>query len=205
MTGARSLWGSDDAYAAWVGFLDQWAEGADPDPSGLPRLAVDDMLPATWDRLLSRITDAVGTRMQRWADALTAALSAAGDEFSAGRALAQARPGLRRARALVAHPGLPEEVRDALTGLVDDLARRLQTDLERDLDAAGDRVDPAQLEARRRTLRDNPLTAVLVEPDAPWQQAPTQGARSGSDWAYDPAAPVRRRLFTDQSRTDRRD
>jgi hypothetical protein len=92
----------------------------------------------------------------------------------------------------VAHPGLPEHIRTALSDQVVALTRRLQADLEKALDTVSGQADRSLVEARRRTLRDNPLTAVLTE-EPTSRQDPARGA----DWAYDPTAPVRRRLFID--------
>ncbi len=178
---------SDDTgpYGAWAAFLTEWAAGGQPSGT-LPTLTVEDFRPDTWARLLDRVTEAVQLRLRRWADALVLALREAPDEFSTGRALTQGRTGLRAVRALTAHPGLPEEFRAGLAAMVDDVAGQVQTDLEHGVDLLA-RDDPQAAEARRRTVRDNPLTAVLdEEPVAP-----------ADDWAFDPSAPVRRRLFTD--------
>ncbi|MEU3573326.1 hypothetical protein AB0E96_33605 [Kitasatospora sp. NPDC036755] len=182
MTG---LLGSGGSYRAWADFLERWARGAPEAAEGLPPLVLEDFPEDTRERFRVRVTEALTRRLQDWSDALTAALNAAPDEFGAGRALAQARTGLRAVRALAEHPGLDEEFRTRLTEVVDERIRRFQTDQEGELDrlAALD-VDPGWLEERRRTLRDNPLTAVIAE------TAPA--SRDG--WSYDPAAPPRRRI-----------
>ncbi|MFI9239199.1 hypothetical protein [Streptomyces sp. NPDC053079] len=187
------LWGGGGgAYDVWAGHLERWATGApDTEAAALPALRAEDFPPDAWERLMRRIGDALQTRLQSWADALTAALSACGDEFSAGKALAQARSGLHAVRALAAHPGLPEEVRAGLTDVVDRQIRTLQHDQERD---AREHHDPRRGEARLRTLRDNPLTAVVGEPPA--AAAGGQGGVRTSGWDHDPTTPARRRVIT---------
>ncbi|MFI2612156.1 hypothetical protein [Kitasatospora sp. NPDC018619] len=182
MTG---LIGSGGSYRAWADFLERWADGGPEDGSALPPLVLADFPEDARERFRVRVTDALTRRLQGWSDALTAALNAAPDEFGAGRVLAQARTGLRAVRALAGHPGLDEEFRTRLAEVVDTRIRRCQADLEHELDrlAALD-ADPAWLEQRRRTLRDNPLTTVIDE------AAPA--ARDG--WSYDPAAAPRRRI-----------
>jgi hypothetical protein len=177
---SRSLWGGGGAYRAWGDFLERWAAGEPADPAGLPALAPADLPADTWQRLLARISAAVDRRLQGWADALTAALDEAADEFSVGRALAQSRTGPQAVRSLLAHPGLPEDFRTRMAAVIDEHMARLQQDLERSLDrAVTDGLDPRLAEARRRTIRDNPLTAA----------APAA-------WSYDPAAGGRRRVIT---------
>ncbi|GAA2244712.1 MULTISPECIES: hypothetical protein [Kitasatospora] len=185
MSGPAPLGGS---YQAWADHLERWSKGEPVDGAGLPPLAPADFPADTLERLQVRITDALDRRLQRWADALVAAMNAADDEFAAGRALAQARGGLHQARSLAAHPGLPAELRERLSGILDDTARRIQQDLENDLvRLAAQGADPRFVEARRRTLRDNPLTAVIAQ---------TPPADPGG-WSYDPTAVPRRRIITD--------
>ncbi|RYJ24218.1 hypothetical protein CU044_5066 [Streptomyces sp. L-9-10] len=171
MTG--SLWAHGGTYETWAAFLTEWAAGTDAaagtegasgvrsDGAGLPALRQEDFAADTWDRLRLRLTDALSARLQLCADALAGALREAADEFSVGRALAQARSGLHPVRALANHPGLPEDLRPQLLKMVDDATRSLQQDLERAVESmVSEGGDPRHVEARRRTLRDNPLTAV---------------------------------------------
>ncbi|MGK4585519.1 hypothetical protein [Kitasatospora sp. HPMI-4] len=184
MSGPATLGGP---YQAWADFLERWAGGEPVDGAGLPPLAPGDFPADTLDRLRARLESAFNQRLQGWADALTAAMNAAGDEFAVGRAVAQARGGLHRVRALAAHPALPEELRAQLAGLLDDTVRRIQRDLESDLERLTTLgADPRVVEARRRTLRDNPLTAVIAQPPP----------ADPSGWSYDPTAAPRRRIIT---------
>ncbi|MFE4371322.1 hypothetical protein ACFRMN_24370 [Streptomyces sp. NPDC056835] len=189
MTG--SLWAHGGTYETWAAFLTDWAAGGRSDGVGLPALRQEDFATDTWERLRLRLTDALSARLQRCADALGAALGEAADEFSVGRALAQARSGLRPVRALATHPGLPEDLRPRLLKMVDDATRSLQQDLERAVETmVSEGGDPRRVEARRRTLRDNPLTAVTSAPPP----VPTGEPAATGGWSYDPTATGRRRV-----------
>jgi hypothetical protein len=206
--GSSGLWGDGGAYQAWVDFLGRWAAFEPVDPTTLPKLAEEHWDSATWVRLANHLTGALDTRLVAWADALVRALGQARDDFSYGRELAQARVGLQSVRALAAHPGLPESLRERLTRLVDDQVPQIQAQLEQHLDEQLSRgVDRRLLERRRRALRDNALTAVLDQPPPPPPSPPPGTAHrpappppSGAPaapadpWAYDPAAPPRRRI-----------
>ncbi|MEV4973530.1 hypothetical protein [Streptomyces scopuliridis] len=189
MTG--SLWAHGGTYETWAAFLTGWADGGRSDGAGLPALRQEDFAADTWDRLRLRLTDALSARLQRCADALGTALGEAADEFSVGRALAQARSGLHPVRALATHPGLPEDLRPQLLKMVDDATRTLQQDLERAVESmVSEGGDPRRVEARRRTLRDNPLTAVTSAPPP----APAAEPAATGGWSYDPTATGRRRV-----------
>lgn len=178
------LWGDGGPFQAWVGFLRRWAALEPVDPATLPALPEEQWDSDTWARLGEHIGAALGARLTAWADHLVRALNGARDEFSYGRELAQARTGLHTIRALAAHPGLPESLRTALTELVDQQITQVQGQLERSLeDEARRGADPRLVERRRRTLRDNALTATLTVRPA------------GDAWSYDPAAPPRRRIL----------
>lgn len=100
--------------------------------------------------------------MELWTAAFARAAGAAADEFEFGRALQQSRTGLRAIRALATDPRLPDELRARLTGIVDGSVRGMQEQLEKQVErmrGAGDANRRA--EARLRTLRANPLTAVI--------------------------------------------
>ncbi|OIJ65162.1 hypothetical protein [Streptomyces mangrovisoli] len=184
MTG---LWADGGPYQAWVDHLRRWAALEPVDPAALPPLTQEQFDADTWARLTAHLTGALTARLVAWADAMVRALAQAHDEFSYGRELAQARTGLHTVRALAAHPGLPASLRERLTALVDEQIPQVQAQLERGLEEEARRgTDPRRVEARRRTLRDNALTATLGAPPPP---AP------GQPWAYDPAAPPRRRIL----------
>jgi hypothetical protein len=193
------VWGDGGAYAAWAAYLERWQKDLGTADDALPPLAQADFATDTWIRLTNRLIDAINGRLRLWSDALTADLGRATSEFAAGRSLGQARIGLQTLLRLVDHPGLPADLREQLRGLVErqitSLQRSLTDSLERQAASGGPRE---AIEARRRTLRDNPLTAVLT---APASAAPAPGAPvvapTADPWAYDPSQPPRRTLAID--------
>ncbi|MFG2317998.1 MULTISPECIES: hypothetical protein [Streptomyces] len=178
MTG---YWGHGGPYETWVDFLRRWAAEENPDPAALPPLAQEDFPGETWERFALHLGEALDTRLKSWAERLSEAVLAAPDEFSAGRELAQARAGLQTVRAVAGHPGLPETLRTRFRELVDGQITDLQRQLERRLDdlAAANGSDPRWVEQRRRTVRDNALTATLSPSPShpgtadPWAQTHT--------------------------------
>jgi hypothetical protein len=175
-------------YAAWAEFLDRWGAGESLDPATLPVLTPADFHADSWERLSGRIFDALVKRMRTWSETLTREFGTA-DEFAAGRTLNHARWSLVPIRALAAAPALPDEVRAKLTEMVDTQIqsgqRQLDESVER-LRRAG--VPRAVVEARLRTIRDNPLTAVIER---------SNGHVTGDAWAADPLATPRRRVIVD--------
>ncbi|MGI5245919.1 hypothetical protein [Dactylosporangium sp. CA-139066] len=172
------MWGDGGPYARWAAFLEQWSAGAPADPADLPALAPADLPPDGWERLGNRLSGAVSQRLQDWARALSAGLSGARDEFSVARALVQARGGLHPVRSLAAHPALPEDLRRRLAEIVDTSIASAQDQLERQVDGLRRGGAPKSVvDARLRTIRDNPLTAAApaARPDA-WLGA-TAGRR----------------------------
>ncbi|WP_239590008.1 hypothetical protein [Streptomyces aureoverticillatus] len=200
----ESYWGHGGDYHTWVDFLRRWSTGedgedADLDARALPPLADGQFLGETWERLTAHLTGAVDVRLRAWAERLVRALAAAPDEFGYGRELTQARTGLREVRSVAGHSGLPAGLRTSLTELVDRHIAEIQQQLERALDdyarAGG---DLAQAERRRRTLRDNPLTAATSSP-APGARSSSAAPPHGTDpWqSTDPGARPRRRVIPD--------
>ncbi|MCX5380687.1 hypothetical protein [Streptomyces sp. NBC_00091] len=179
-----AMWGHGGDHQIWTRYLREWAVngGAATAEAAarLPGLRPEDYHPDTWARFARQLTDALDRRLRSWAGSLTTALDEARDEFDAGRALVQARTGLDAVRALAGHPALPQELRGQLGELVEGQITGVQAQLEAALDGAERAgADPRLTEARRRTLRENPLTT------------------PGAGWSYDPAAPARRRIITD--------
>ncbi|MCX4529763.1 MULTISPECIES: hypothetical protein [unclassified Streptomyces] len=196
----NTLWGHGGDYQTWTDHLRRWAEegaaGTGDAAARLPRLRPEDFHHETWVRLVNQLTEAVSRRLQACADSLTGALAEAADEFAAGRALVQSRPGFDAVRALASHPSLPEDVRTRLRKLVDDQIEGLQRQLEEQLERAVRRgTDRTWAEERRRTLRDNPLTTASAAAGA-GATAPAAAPAPGG-WSYDPATPTRRRVITD--------
>lgn len=186
------MWSTGGAYNDWAAFLDRWATGEVMDSTPLPALASADFAVDTWERLVHRLTDAISQRLRSWADGLSRAMAETTDEFSVGRTLGQARSGLRSMRALAQHPGLPQDLRERLVDLVDRQVRSAQHSLEEQVDRMrSSGVAARDVEARRRTIRDNPLTAVTAE------QPATSTVLATGDWFVDPATTGRRRVILD--------
>ncbi|MGW8765652.1 hypothetical protein ACWGN5_24435 [Streptomyces sp. NPDC055815] len=186
------FWGHGGPYGEWAEFLRRWAAGEPVDPARLPVIAAEAYDGDTIARLTTHLVQALGTRLQAWADTLTRAMGAVTDEFEAGRELAQARNGLRPIRALAGHAGLPEQLRGRLTEMLDQQIVQVQEQLERLLEEAAAQDPGEWVEERRRTLRDNRLTAVLDAPASHPSNGPT-----ADPWTYDPGAAPRRRVLRD--------
>ncbi|MGW3859355.1 hypothetical protein [Micromonospora arida] len=174
-------------YQAWVTFLDRWRAGQANDASGLPLLAEDDYPVDSWARLIRRLGDALASRLQAWAEGLLRAMAEARDEFEVARALTQSRQGLAVIRAVAAHPGLPHQLSRHLLDAVDEEIRSAQQALMENIESARRAgVDDRIIQARTRTLRDNPIF-VNASP------AP----RRIDAWACDPSRPPRRQILID--------
>lgn len=185
------MWVRGGLYDEWAAFLERWAHGDDAGAERLPVLDPTLLRADTLERLVQRITDAISARLQDWADRLVADLAAAGDEFSQGRALAQARTGLRAIRLLAQHPSLPADLRSRLLEMVDRQVASFQQSLEEQTSRDAGFSNRSQIEARRRALRQNPLTAVLQD------SAPEAAVRPQDDWFVDPTRRPTRRIVTD--------
>lgn len=177
------------AFQIWATFLDSWADGGQPDVAALPAIDRHHFAGDGWARLTDRITGALDRRLTTWSGVLAREFSAARDEFAAARALHHARWELAPIRALAGAAALPEEVRGRLTELVETQIRSVQDQLERHVERMRRSGTPrAAVEARLRTIRDNPLTGVLTGPPVP-------GPAAG--WAADPTVTPRRRVILD--------
>lgn len=182
------MYGSGGHYRAWAEFLDRWQAGEQPEPGRLPQLGPEDFAGESWERLANRLTGALSRQLQSWADALTRAMAGARDEFGVARALGHARWGLRSIREVAGHPGLPEALREQLLAAVDRQVRSAQASLEAQVEQLRrDGVERRLVEARLRTLRDNPLTSAVPGASAP----------PGAAWSSDPTAPRSRRVIVD--------
>jgi hypothetical protein len=182
------MWVHGGLYEAWADYLDRWGGGEQLDPATLPKLAPEDLAGDTWERLVDRITAALSKRLTSWSDTLGRELSGATDEFAAARALGHARWSLAPVRAFAAGPALPDELRTRLIDLVDTQLRSTQRQLDDQVQRLLSTGTPrAAVEARLRTIRDNPLTAV------------TGGGAvvAGGGWDADPGATPRRRVILD--------
>ncbi|SBV05638.1 hypothetical protein YW5DRAFT_03035 [Streptomyces sp. Ncost-T6T-1] len=183
------LWTSGGSYRAWADHLDAWADVRVPVDLTLPGLVPADFAAETWTRLVERIRQALDRRLKHWSRVLTAAMAEASDEFSVGRALVQARAGLREIRAMAGHPGLPADLRDRLREAIDEQIHDAQRSLEQQVESMRrESVAPSLIEARLRAVRDSSLVAALDGPPP---------ATGPDPWRLDPAARPRRRVITD--------
>ncbi|XVU23524.1 hypothetical protein ACQPZJ_40715 [Actinoplanes sp. CA-054009] len=179
------MWVTGGHYQAWAAFLERWGAGEDLDPATLAPLTPDDFAGDSWGRLTERITAALSARLVAWSQTLVRELSGARDEFAAARALNHARWALPPIRALAGAPGLPEELRGRLVELVDNQITQVQQQIDERIQALrASGVPRAAVEARLRTVRDNPLTAVTRGPHV-----------TGDGWSGDPTATPRRRVI----------
>jgi hypothetical protein len=155
------MWGYGGAYSDWGDFLERWAVADRPLTDRPPALDPEDFDGPTWTRLMTRIQDAVNTRLGRWGDALGRQLNEATDEFSWGRALTQARVGLRTLLGLASMTELPKEVRERLAAQLEGSIKATQKTLEdaAQRDLRGPQARDAEM--RLRQLRQNPLTGAL--------------------------------------------
>lgn len=152
-------------YAEWAEYLAAWGGGADPDDSALPSLVHEDFAEDTLRRISDRFTGAINTRLEGWHNALMRATGPANhDEFEYGRALQQGRDGVLKILRLAADTRLTEQLRTELTAMVEGKITDIQAQLERDIERQRDRGDSARhVENRLRTLRTNPITAVITQ------------------------------------------
>ncbi|MEV4352041.1 hypothetical protein AB0J83_46910 [Actinoplanes sp. NPDC049596] len=172
-------------YQAWATFLERWGAGENLDPATLPPLTPADFAGDSWQRLADRITGALDQRLTAWSDTLARELPAARDEFAAARALNHARWSLPPIRALASAPAIPEELRHKLVEMVDNLVAAVQQQIDEQVQGLRSSGAPSSaIEARLRTVRDNPLTAVTRGPHV-----------TGDGWGGDPTATPRRRVI----------
>ncbi|MEV6846199.1 hypothetical protein [Actinoplanes sp. NPDC051411] len=171
------MWVTGGAYQAWTDFLDRWAAGEPVDPAHLPPLVPEGFDGDTWARLGTRISEALDRRLVTWSETLARELGGARDEFAAGHALNQARKGLAPIRALAATPAMPSELRRQLAPLIDGQVGQVQEQLEESINRMRRAGRPSTtVEARLRTIRDNPLT-VAATPGPAWDASPVDRPR----------------------------
>lgn len=151
------------AYETWALTLKAW--GTDPTTplAHLPLLDAAVLSQATFNRLFSRIDDAMTAMMQAWQVTFVASIEAAATPHDLAVALVAARRALARRVQLARHPGLPTEVQDVLekdtARALDEVQRQLEESVRRPSRLG--RVDNASTEMMLRALRDNPLTRAM--------------------------------------------
>ncbi|WP_157983954.1 hypothetical protein [Nesterenkonia muleiensis] len=151
-------------YEAWVRSLRAWQRDPLTDMSQLPAIDAASFPPATFDRFLKRLNEAIGEFMRRWQDQLATSLGKASDLHAMARVLVHSREGLVMRLRLAQHPGLPQQIREALTDQASAEIRDLQQQLEKDAATRVSRMSGSsrpEQESALKLFRDNALTAVL--------------------------------------------
>lgn len=151
-------------YETWVRTLRAWRRDPLIDLSQLPTLDETSFPPATYQRLINHLNEAITEQMKRWQSQTASTLGAATDDHARARALVDAREGLAHRLKLARHTAFPEQIRSALITQAENDIRSLQTQLERDAQhvaAAASASNRPVREATLKLFRDNPLTAVL--------------------------------------------
>ncbi|MET0932008.1 MAG: hypothetical protein ABWX74_21005 [Aeromicrobium sp.] len=151
-------------YEAWVRTLRAWQRDSTTDLTGLPVLDETSFPPATYQRLIRHLNDAVTEHMRRWQEQLGATLGPASSDHEKARALVDARVGLGQRIMLARHTSFPEKIRQQLMTQAETDIRGLQAQLEEQathVAAAGSATSRPQREATLKLFRDNALTAVL--------------------------------------------
>jgi hypothetical protein len=191
------VWGDGGAYATWTTYVARWGADLGVGDERLPVLGAEDFAPQTWVRLTNHILDAINARLRLCTTALTNDMASARTELGVGQALVRARTGLASVLRLASSPSLPEDLRGQLRGLVEQQIVSVQQSLQQDgdsLERSGwRRVDA---DARRRTIKENPLTGVLTSAMAAPQPAPGTAVTPPA-WAPDPGRRPQRQLFVD--------
>jgi hypothetical protein len=190
------VWGDGGPYATWTTYVARWGADLRVGDEPLPTLASEDFAPETWVRLTNHILDAINARLRLCTTSLTNDMASARTELGVGQALIRVRTGLASVLRLAGSPSLPEDLRGQLRGMVEQQIVSLQHSLQQQADDMYRQGAPrAQVDARRRTIKDTPLTGVLTSETAVPQSAPTDVAPPV--WAPDPGRCPQRRLFVD--------
>lgn len=150
-------------YETWVRTMQAWAADPTTPLEHLPALADDTYTPATYQRLLVYVEQALESVTQKWVIELGRALSTWRTPFDLARDLVQLRSSLARRVQLSRHPSLPPTVRDAYSKEVERAIRRYQDEIE---ESIADTLRRARLstndkEQVLRTVRENSFLRTL--------------------------------------------
>lgn len=150
-------------YETWVRTMKAWAVDPTIPLHHLPPLADDTFTPATYQRLLVYVKDALETVTQKWVAELGRALSTWRTPFELAHDLVQLRASLARRVQLSRHPSLPPTVRQAYIREVERAVSGYQKDIE---DAVADGLRRGNLstndkEQVLRAVRENSFLRVL--------------------------------------------
>lgn len=155
---------SVSVYEDWVKALRAWRRHPLTDLTRLPTLDETSFPPATYQRFVNHLNDAINEFMKHWQSQLATNLGGATDDHARARALVDARVGLSQRLKLARHPSFPEKIRAQLIAQAETDIRSLQAQLEQDamnVVAASSASSRHQREATLRLFRSNALTAVL--------------------------------------------
>ncbi len=155
---------SSNVYEQWVLGLRSWRADPLTNLSDLPKLDETSFPPATYNRLINHLNEAINEFMKRWNRQLSSAVGAAKEPHTLARALVDARLGLAHRLKLARHPSLPATISKQLVTQAETDIRSLQRQLEEGAQHAassGSSVGRTEKEAILRLYRDNALTAVL--------------------------------------------
>jgi hypothetical protein len=155
------------AYETWVRRLRAWTADISTPLDDLPPLALESLPPATWDRFIQHLKKDLGRVMQDWANLLGQRLGAARSDVERSGALLDARRLAARRLMIAKHPGLPQQLRDALWDMLADTIRGVQDQLE----AAATRRDGRDLDnlgaSQRLALHRGNSLATILDPTFP--------------------------------------
>jgi hypothetical protein len=153
-------------YESWATALNRWAADPAATLDGLPALTETTFDRETYGRFVDRIQVAVRAFMAAWEVRLNTALSRVGTAHDYGRELLRLRDQLRPRFDLAHHPGLPPEIRDALTAALDTDIRSLQSSLEEAAtrSTSRGRLEGDETDRLLAVLRQNSFLHVLSGP-----------------------------------------
>lgn len=150
-------------YEAWVVTLRVWADDPSTPLDGLPTLTEESLPRDAYSRLFEHLFKAMERSGDHWQTGLTEALSQYRDFHDLADRLVKLRMLLARRLQLASHPGLPEQVRTALTEDFTRMVERNQTELHDQLrrELARNQAPQAMAEQLMRTIQENSFTGVM--------------------------------------------
>lgn len=151
-------------YEQWVRGLQAWAKDPMTNLDHLPSMTEESQPVAVFERLVERLSQALRTFTDSWADQLFVRLGDARDSFSQAQVMVDSQRMFARRLLLAQHRGLPQTLREALWDAAIADARSLQ----KELDDLAERADRQLGSTGEMTalFRDHTLTS-LVEPGFP--------------------------------------
>lgn len=150
-------------FETWVRTMKAWAIDPTTPLDHLPPLTDETFTPATYQRLLVYVKDALETVTQKWLTELGRALSTWRTPFELAHDLVQLRASLARRVQLSRHPSLPPAIRTAYIREVERAIRGYQADLEESVATilAHGHLSTNDREQVLRALQENSFLRVL--------------------------------------------